>query len=90
MTKQAAIKVVDEMEARGFLARLPDLADRRVKRLRLTDKGRTVRQAALAESHAMADELGADADALCTVLERFLERHDALEDADAGRSRALW
>lgn len=94
VSKQAAIKVVDEMEARGFLDRSPDQDDRRVKWLRLTDKGRTVQRAALAESYAMADELraefGADLDTLRTVLDRFLAHHGAFEDAGAGRARALW
>jgi DNA-binding MarR family transcriptional regulator len=95
VSKQAAIKVVDEMEARGFLTRHPDPDDRRVKLLRLTDKGRKVRRAALAASHAIERELrrelgDPDVDALRTALESLLERHAALEDARAGRSRAPW
>jgi DNA-binding MarR family transcriptional regulator len=94
VSKQAAIKVVDEMQARGLLERTPDPDDRRVKWLRLTDKGRTVQRAALRESYAMADELraelGTDIDTLSAVLECFLARHGALEDALARRSRALW
>jgi DNA-binding MarR family transcriptional regulator len=95
VSKQAAIKVVDEMEARGFLARHSDPDDRRVKLLRLTDKGRTVRRAALAASHAIERELrrelgDPDVDALRTALESLLERHAALEDARAGRARAPW
>src|SRR4051812_50062817 len=50
VTKQAAIKVIDEMEARGFLAREPHPADRRAKILALTDKGRRGRGAAPAQS----------------------------------------
>src|SRR5262245_23830813 len=42
VTKQAAIKVVDEMEARGFVERVPDRADRRAKAIRLTEKARRV------------------------------------------------
>jgi DNA-binding MarR family transcriptional regulator len=95
VTKQAAIKVVDEMETRGFLTRHPDPDDRRVKLLRLTDKGRTVRRAALSASHGIERELrrelgDPDVDALRTALESLLERHAALEDARAGRSRAPW
>ncbi|WP_196807446.1 MarR family winged helix-turn-helix transcriptional regulator [Candidatus Solirubrobacter pratensis] len=76
VTKQAAIKVIDEMEARGFLAREPHPADRRAKILALTDKGRRVREAALAESRRMERELrcalgDADVDALRRVLVRF-------------------
>ena len=79
VTKQAAIKVVDEMEARGLLERRPNPADRRAKVLALTARGETVRAAALAESHAMErelrDELGAeDVEALRRVLLRFLEK----------------
>src|SRR5262249_10418894 len=57
VTKQAAIKVVDEMEARGFLTREPHPADRRAKVLALTEKGERVRAAALRESNAMEAEL---------------------------------
>src|SRR4051794_10775005 len=42
VSKQAAIKVVDEMAARGFLIRAAHPTDRRVKLLRLTPKGGVV------------------------------------------------
>jgi DNA-binding MarR family transcriptional regulator len=95
VSKQAAIKVVDEMEARGFLERHPDRDDRRVKVLRLTDKGRKVRGTALTASRAMERELreqlgDAEVDGLRHGLDALLARHGALEDAHAGRSRALW
>jgi DNA-binding MarR family transcriptional regulator len=91
----AAIKVVDEMESRGFLVREPHPDDRRLKLLRLTDRGRAVRRAALAASRRMEEELRAevgdeDVDALRRALLAFLNRHGTLEDAVAGRSRALW
>jgi DNA-binding MarR family transcriptional regulator len=95
VSKQAAIKVVDEMEARGFLSRHPDPDDRRVKVLRLTEKGRTVRGAALAASREMERELRRElgdgaVDELRRGLDALLARHSALEDARAGRSRAPW
>jgi DNA-binding MarR family transcriptional regulator len=95
VSKQSAIKIVDEMEAREFLTRHPDPKDRRVKLLRLTDKGRKVRQTALATSHTIERELrrglgDADVDALRAALATLLARHKALEDARAGRSRAPW
>ena len=76
VTKQAAIKVVDEMEARGFLVREPHPTDRRAKRLTLTRQGLAVRKAALAESHRMEAELraalgDADVEAFRRVLEEF-------------------
>src|SRR3954470_15191908 len=95
VTKQAAIKVVDDMEERGFVERTPDPADRRAKVLRLTDKGKRVRKAALAASRRMEAELRRDlgeddVDALRAALLRLLERHGVLADATAGRARALW
>jgi DNA-binding MarR family transcriptional regulator len=95
VSKQAAIKIVDEMETRRFVTRHPDPDDRRVKLLRLTDKGRKVRRTALAASRAMERELrrgigDPDVDALRAALETLLARHQALEDARAGRSRAPW
>ena len=95
VTKQAAIKVVDEMEQRGFLERRSDPADRRAKIIRLTDKAHRVRRAALSESRRMERELRADlgdADVatMRRVLLRMLERSGAGADAAAGRSRAPW
>jgi len=95
VTKQAAIKVVDEMEERGFVERVPDPNDRRAKAIRLTDRARVVRKAALAESRRIERELRADLGeqdvlAMRRVLLRLLERSGSLDDAAAGRSRALW
>lgn len=93
VTKQAAIKVVDEMQARGFLTRAPHPDDRRAKVLVVTDKGETVRAAALAESRRMEQELRSelgddDVDALRRVLTRFHDRHG--EDTASARARAVW
>jgi DNA-binding MarR family transcriptional regulator len=90
VTKQAAIKVVDEMEARSFLVREPHPADRRAKVLVLTDKAMAVRKAALAESrrmeHELRRELGEkDVDAMLRVLIRFAEHH-----GDASGARPVW
>ena len=94
VSKQSAIKVVDEMEKRGFLTREPHAGDRRIKVLRLTAKGAAVRRAALAASRRMEaelrKELGDDVDVLRHGLVCFLELHGALADAGAGRSRAPW
>jgi DNA-binding MarR family transcriptional regulator len=95
VSKQAAIKVVDEMERRGFLRREPHPEDRRQKLLALTEKGLTVRRAALAASLAMEDELraelgDADVEAMRRALLAFLEWHGAGAEAGSGRSRALW
>jgi DNA-binding MarR family transcriptional regulator len=95
VSKQAAIKVVDEMERRRLLERVPLESDRRAKVLVLTEKGQRVRAAALQESQELERELraelsDADVDAMRRVLLRFLERHGGLEEAQAGRARALW
>jgi DNA-binding MarR family transcriptional regulator len=90
VTKQAAIKIVDEMEARGFLTREPHPADRRAKVLALTDKGERVRAAALRESERMEAELraelgDADVDAFRRVLERFNQR-----EGEGASARPTW
>lgn len=95
VSKQAAIKVVDEMEARGFLDRVAHPSDRRVKLLRLTGKGRAVRTTALAASRDLEARLrlaagDADVDALLRTLLVFLGTHGVGETAAAGRAHALW
>jgi DNA-binding MarR family transcriptional regulator len=95
VTKQAAIKVVDEMELRGYLTREADPADRRAKVLSLTDKARRVRRAALRESRRLEkellDDVGAgDVQAMRRTLLRLLERAGSLDDALAGRSKSVW
>ena len=95
VTKQAAIKVVDEMERRGFLERLPHPDDRRAKIIAPTELGRRVRVAALAASRRMERDLrraagDADVDALRRALSAFLERHGGLDEATAGRARPVW
>ncbi|HST66569.1 MAG TPA: MarR family transcriptional regulator [Mycobacteriales bacterium] len=92
VSKQAAIKVVDEMEARGFLDRVAHPGDRRVKLLRLTAKGRAVRAAALAASHDLEAQLretagDGEVDAFLRTLHAFLATHDATPTT---HSRALW
>jgi DNA-binding MarR family transcriptional regulator len=95
VTKQAAIKVVDEMEARGFVERRPQPGDRRSKAIALTERGAAVRRAARAESDSMEAELRADlgvadVEALRRVLLRFLELHGGAEDAAGARARPVW
>lgn len=95
VTKQSAIKVVDDMERRDLLVREQHPTDRRAKVLRLTPRGRTVREAALRESHAMEAELRAavgDAltDALLDGLLGFLGVHGDAAAALEGRARANW
>jgi DNA-binding MarR family transcriptional regulator len=95
VSKQAALKVVDDMERRGLVERAASTTDRRSKTLRLTDRGRAVRKTALATSRRMERELRAelgpdDVDAARRVLERFVERSGGIEEARAGRARPIW
>lgn len=46
MTTAGAMKIVDEMESRGYVERAPDAKDGRVKRLRLATRGRKALSAA--------------------------------------------
>lgn len=93
VTRQAASKLADEMVGRGYLLRGPDPADRRRTRLRLSAKGRRVRQRAAAESAAIEGELreavGERAvDGMRRALLAFVEREGALDEVRALRSRA--
>jgi DNA-binding MarR family transcriptional regulator len=95
VTKQAALKVIDEMEARGLVDRTPAPGDRRAKLIRLTTRGQAVRRRALAASERMEAELradlgDADVEAARRVLLRFIERHGRLEDALERRARPVW
>ncbi len=46
MTPQSMGELVDDLEARGYVERRPDPADRRAKRIHLTDRGRATARAA--------------------------------------------
>ena len=91
ITKQGAQKVVDDMEGRGLVERVPSGTDRRAKLLQLTADGQAVRAIALTESRRMESEirraLGTEAgDAMRGGLERFVERNGARD----GRARPVW
>jgi DNA-binding MarR family transcriptional regulator len=93
VTRQAASKLADEMVERGYLLRASDPDDRRRTRLRLSAKGRRVRQRAAAESEAIEAELReAVGDRAVAGLRRallaFVEREGALDEVLALRSRA--
>jgi DNA-binding MarR family transcriptional regulator len=94
VTRQAASKLADEMVRRGYLLRSADPADRRRTRLRLSAKGRRVRERAAAESAAIEAELrDAAGDRAVAGLRRallaFIEREGALDEVRALRSRAV-
>jgi len=95
VTKQAAIKVVDEMERRGLVERQAHPDDRRAKLIAPTARGLRVRNAALKASREMERGLrrvagDADVDALRRALTELLGTHGGLEDAIAGRARPVW
>lgn len=92
VTRQAASKLADEMVRRGYLLRVADPDDRRRTHLRLSAKGRRVRERAAAESAAIEAELRAAVgdravDGLRRSLLAFVEREGALDEVRALRSR---
>ena len=94
VSRQAASKLADEMVRRGYLLRGADPADRRRTRLRLSAKGRRVRERAAGESSAIESELRAAAgdravDGMRKALMAFIEREGALDEVRALRSRAV-
>jgi DNA-binding MarR family transcriptional regulator len=56
MTKQSVGEVATDLERRGYLERLPDATDGRVKIIRLTDRGRQAQRV----GRQMIDEIERD------------------------------
>jgi len=93
VTKQGASRLADDMVTLGYLDRSEDPADRRRTRLRLSPAGERIRARALAESHAIEDELrqrfgDTKVRNLRAVLTDFIEQHGGADELAAQRSRA--
>jgi DNA-binding MarR family transcriptional regulator len=88
MTDQGAAKIVDEMEARGYLERYPDPTDGRVKKLRLAPRGRSALQAArrfhAAYERRLANAIGGEE---LAVVRRVLATIVASGGTDAAHAR---
>lgn len=59
MTSAGAMKIIDEMEARGYVERVPDASDGRVKRLRLAARGKKALSTARRFHASFERDLGA-------------------------------
>src|ERR1700722_16195058 len=74
ITKQSVNDLLGHLERRGYLERVPDSADGRVRMIRLTSKGRQLEQVIYAEARAaqmrIAEILGP---------QRFAQLHGSLE-----------
>jgi DNA-binding MarR family transcriptional regulator len=95
VSKQATLKLVDELEAHDFVARHPDIADRRAKILRLTVRGRSALETAMGISADLEAELAAlvgddRVASMRSALVTFIASHGGLEDARARRARPVW
>lgn len=93
VTKQGASRLADDMVTLGYLERNEDPADRRRTRLGLTPAGERIRARALAESHAIEDELRrrfgeTKVRHLRALLAGFVEQHGGAAELAAQRSRA--
>ncbi len=93
VTKQGASRLADDMVNLGYLERNEDPADRRRTRLRLSAAGERIRARALAESHAIEDELrqrfgNTKVRHLRALLTDFIEHHGGADELAAQRSRA--
>ena len=93
VTKQGASRLADDMVTLGYLRRDEDPADRRRTRLRLSPAGERIRARALAESHAIEDELrqrfgDTEVRHLRALLTDFIEHHGGADELAAQRSRA--
>jgi len=93
VSKQGASRLADDMVSLGYLERTGDPADRRRTHLKLSASGERIRARALAESHAMEDELrerfgDTHVRHLRVMLTDFVERHGGGAELAAQRSRA--
>jgi DNA-binding MarR family transcriptional regulator len=59
MAPQSMGELVDDLVAKGYLRRLEDPADRRAKRIYLTDKGRKTADAGEAATHTAEEQIQA-------------------------------
>lgn len=90
VTSQGALKIIDEMEASGYVARRPDPDDARAKRLYLTDRGKDALAAARAFHRRfeaqLAKRIGATAvKAGRRMLEEMIAHRQSLGKAPALR-----
>ena len=74
--KTRLIGLLDELERAGLVTRIPDPADRRARKIHLTEQGRVTLAAAVADIRAMEDELlgeltAAERETLLAVLPRL-------------------
>jgi DNA-binding MarR family transcriptional regulator len=93
VTKQGASRLADDMVTLGYLERNEDPADRRRTCLRLSPAGERIRARALAESHAIEDELrqrfgDTKVRHFRDLLTDFIEHHGGADELAAQRSRA--
>jgi DNA-binding MarR family transcriptional regulator len=95
ISKQATIKIVDHMEARGLAARHPVPDDRRAKIIRLTEQGQKAMETAIRINGEIEAEFAAqigmaEASAMRAALRAFTEIYGGAEDARARRARPVW
>jgi DNA-binding MarR family transcriptional regulator len=94
VTKQAVARVVEDMRADGLVSQRPDTSDRRVRRLALTPRGRTMVDAAIeigtGFETTLAEELGrVQVRHLRAALEHVVEQAGAAGELAARRVRSI-
>ncbi|MFB4271748.1 MarR family winged helix-turn-helix transcriptional regulator [Nonomuraea sp. GTA35] len=91
VTQQAASKVVAELEGLGYVERVPDPRDARIRRVRLTGRGRAAvaaaRRARAAQENRLAERVGPERVEECRAL--LAELLDELGGAGAVRRREV-
>ncbi|MEV0998086.1 MarR family transcriptional regulator [Nonomuraea sp. NPDC050202] len=91
VTQQAASKVVAELEGLGYVERVPDPRDARIRRVRLTGRGRAAvaaaRRARAAQEDRLAERVGRERVEECRAL--LAELLDELGGAGAVRRREV-
>lgn len=95
ISKQATLKIIDDMEARGLVERHADADDRRIKVIRLTERGRRAMETAIQINRQIEAELTARIGPASTVtmrmaLRTFVEAYGGYDDVRARRARPVW
>jgi MarR family transcriptional regulator for hemolysin len=87
ITDQGAMKIVDDMEQRGFVVRVADQSDGRARRLELGPRGKALLAAARRFHARFERALAAELGESVATMRRVLEHIVAQAPGDAGKGR---
>jgi DNA-binding MarR family transcriptional regulator len=87
ITQQAVSKSVAELESLGYVTRRPDVADSRVRRVALSERGRAMLAQGRADRKALEKRVSGDVSAAKSALVALLDATGELPSVQARRVR---